>query len=136
MQMLFLLFLKLFCFRCYKNDIYAILTYCYNLLLSLRIWPVGAVLKMACCIHVAWHSLGLRQVCFQNEVFWPVTFSILYADREWLSVCMHIHGIHEFMGKWTMELDVTQLKPLDAFIIKTLLLLALDLNHLSSLVVG
>lgn len=35
------------------------------------------------------------------------SLSIMYADREWISVCMHIHVIHEFMGKWTMELDVT-----------------------------
>lgn len=43
---------------------------------------------------------------------------------------MHIPVINEFVGKWTRELDVTYLELLDTFFIKTLFLLALDLNQL------
>lgn len=53
----------------------------------------------------------------------------MYADTEWISVYMHIPVIHKFVGKWTMELDVTNLELLDSFFIKNLLLLALNLNQ-------
>lgn len=62
MQILcFFHFLKQVFSRPYKNYIYMILTF-YNLLLVLRTWPVLAILKTACCIHVAWHSLELCQI--------------------------------------------------------------------------
>lgn len=56
----------------------------------------------------------------------------MYAVREWISVYMDIPIIHEFVGKWTMEQDVAYLELLDTYFFKTLLLLALDVNHFLS----
>lgn len=44
---------------------------------------------------------------FRMKYSGQLPFSVMYADGEWISVCVHLHVIQEFMGKWTMELDVT-----------------------------
>lgn len=64
------------------------------------------------------------------------TFSFMYADREWISVYMPISVIHEFVGKWTMELDVTYLELLDTFFCYDLAFAGFGLEPLSSLVVN
>lgn len=60
-------FLKQVLSRHYKNCIYMILTF-YNLLLPLRTWPVWGILKMVCCIHVAWCSRTVSNLALEWDI--------------------------------------------------------------------